>query len=162
MQTPSIITTPLEQDALNVYAPIILLMVFGFLIVFLGSFVSKFIRPKKPSELKSTPYECGEEPVGIAWSAFNVRFYVVGLIFIIFDVESALMFPVATIYRKFNELGLGGLLLVEILLFLIILIVGIIYCWSKGDLDWVKSYNANTNPNSNIIKNSKTQGGVNR
>jgi NADH-quinone oxidoreductase subunit A len=69
-----------------------------------------------------------------AWSFFNMRFYVIGLIFIIFDVESALMFPVAVIFKKMNEIGRGGLVLVEIMIFLAVLISGIAYCWRKGDL----------------------------
>jgi NADH-quinone oxidoreductase subunit A len=69
-----------------------------------------------------------------------VRFYVVGLIFIIFDVESALMFPVATVFRQFVNDGNGALILFEVLMFIFILVAGIAYCWKKGDLDWVKSF----------------------
>ncbi len=90
--------------------------------------------------MKQTPYECGEEPVGTAWSAFNVRFYVVGLIFIIFDVESVLMFPVATIFNELNDRGDGLYILLVFLSFISVLLEGIAYCWKKGDLDWVKSF----------------------
>ncbi len=69
-----------------------------------------------------------------------MRFYVVGLIFIIFDVESALMFPVAAAFRSMADIGRGGIVLVEVLIFLFVLVAGIAYCWSKGDLDWVKSF----------------------
>ena len=62
------------------------------------------------------------------------------LIFIIFDVEGALMFPVAAVFKKFNEIGAGGVVLISILIFMAVLIQGIVYCWKKGDLDWVKSY----------------------
>ena len=102
--------------------------------------MSVVLAPKKPSHLKSTPYECGELPVGSAWSMFNVRFYVVGLIFIIFDVESVLMFPVASIFKELNEMGQGGYALIIFLSFISVLIEGIAYCWRKGDLDWVKSF----------------------
>ncbi len=98
------------------------------------------IRPQNPNKLKETAYECGEEPVGSAWANFNVRFYVVALIFIIFDVESALMLPVAAVFKKFNEIGLGGTLLMSILTFVSVLVAGLVYCWKKGDLDWVKSF----------------------
>lgn len=87
-----------------------------------------------------TPYECGEIPVGSAWSNFNVRFYVVSLVFIIFDVEGALMFPVAAVFKKFNEIGEGGVLLGSLLLFIVVLVMGVVYCWKKGDLDWVRSF----------------------
>ena len=77
--------------------------------IFVGTlFVGRLLRPNRPTESKESPYECGEIPTGQAWSNFNVRFYVVSLIFIIFDVEGALMFPVAVVFRRFNEIGMGG------------------------------------------------------
>ncbi len=131
----------MSSHSLDVYMPVILLMTFA-IIAFLGSifFVSRILRPSNPNEIKETPYECGEEPVGSAWSNFNVRFYVISLIFIIFDVEGALMFPVASVFKKFNDIGEGGVLLGSLLIFIMVLVVGIIYCWKKGDLDWVKSF----------------------
>lgn len=120
--------------------PIVIFMGLAIALFLGGHFASVLLAPKKPSALKSTAYECGEEPVGNAWSMFNVRFYVVGLIFIIFDVESVLMFPVATIFRELNDMGQGGYALIVFLSFISVLIEGIAYCWSKGDLDWVKSY----------------------
>jgi NADH-quinone oxidoreductase subunit A len=120
--------------------PVVILMGLAVLLFWGGHFVSVLLAPKKPSHLKSTPYECGELPVGSAWSAFNVRFYVVGLIFIIFDVESVLMFPVAAIFKDLTMKGEGFYALDVLLSFIGILVVGIAYCWKKGDLDWVKSY----------------------
>jgi NADH-quinone oxidoreductase subunit A len=124
--------------------PVVILIILALLVAGGSLLLSKVIRPSNPTDLKLTAYECGEEPVGTAWSNFNVRFYVVALIFIIFDVESALMFPVATVFNKFNAIGMGGTLLVSIILFVAVLVAGIVYCWKKGDLDWVKSFNANT------------------
>lgn len=125
---------------LDVYMPVLILMALACIAVGGALLVGSFIRPSNPTDLKRTPYECGEEPVGSAWSNFNVRFYVVALIFIIFDVESALMFPVASVFKKFVHLGMGGAVLGSFLLFIIILTAGIVYCWKKGDLDWVRSY----------------------
>ena len=124
----------------DVYIPVVLLMGFAIIIIMGALIVGRFIRPHHPTELKQTAYECGELPVGSAWSFFNVRFYVVGLIFIIFDVESALMFPVVTVFKELNSIGKGGIVLVEILIFLAVLVSGVAYCWRKGDLDWVKSF----------------------
>lgn len=129
--------TPAQFDGLM---PIVILMGIAVLMFVGGHFLSVLLAPKKPSHLKSTPYECGEIPIGSAWSAFNVRFYVVGLIFIIFDVESVLMFPVASIFREMNDMGEGGYILIIFLSFISVLIEGIGYCWRKGDLDWVRSY----------------------
>jgi NADH-quinone oxidoreductase subunit A len=136
---------------LDVYMPVVILILLALLVAGGALLLSNLIRPSNPTELKLTAYECGEEPVGTAWSNFNVRFYVIALIFIIFDVESALMFPVATIFKKFNSIGMGGTLLLSILTFVLILVAGIIYCWKKGDLDWVRSFNAPATP----LKNEK-------
>ncbi|MGE3608870.1 MAG: NADH-quinone oxidoreductase subunit A [Bacteriovoracaceae bacterium] len=128
---------PAQFDGLM---PIVILMGLAVLLFVGGHFASVLLSPKKPSHLKSTPYECGEQPIGSAWAMFNVRFYVVGLIFIIFDVESVLMFPVAAIFKQLNEAGEGVYALVIFLSFISVLIEGIAYCWRKGDLDWVKSF----------------------
>lgn len=125
---------------LDVYMPVVILIFLALLFAGGAMLVGKFLRPHHPNPLKQSAYECGEEPVGTAWANFNVRFYVVALIFIIFDVESALMFPVASVYRHFTEIGMGGTLLISVLSFIIVLLAGLIYCWKKGDLDWVKSF----------------------
>ena len=125
---------------LDVYMPVLILMGLSVGLYLVSVFAAKIIRPFKPSALKEQAYECGEDPVGTAWSNFNVRFYVVSLIFIVFDVEGALMFPVASIYRKFVEIGEGGVILGSLLVFIAVLVVGVVYCWSKGDLDWVRSF----------------------
>ncbi len=127
---------------LDVYIPVVILLTLGVVMVGGALFIGSLIRPNNPNKLKLQPYECGEDPTGSAWANFNVRFYVVALIFIIFDVEGALMFPVAAVYQKFNALGAGGVILLSILIFIAVLIQGVVYCWKKGDLDWVKSYQA--------------------
>ena len=83
-------------------------------------------------------YECGEPPVGSPWVKFNIRFYVVAIIFIIFDVEMAAIFPVATLYKDAVANGTAGLVFTELFLFIALLVVGLIYCWVRGDLEWVK------------------------
>jgi NADH-quinone oxidoreductase subunit A len=120
--------------------PVIILMALAVGLVLVSVFVAQILRPFKPNSLKEQAYECGEDPVGTAWSNFNVRFYVVSLIFIVFDVEGALMFPVAAIFRKFVAIGEGGVLVGSLLIFISVLVFGVIYCWSKGDLDWVRSF----------------------
>lgn len=127
---------------LDVYMPVVILIALAMLVAGGSLLVGGLIRPHNPNKLKESAYECGEEPIGSAWANFNVRFYVIALIFIIFDVESALMFPVAAVFKRFNEIGLGGTLLLSVLTFVLVLVAGIVYCWKKGDLDWVKSFNA--------------------
>lgn len=130
----------MSSHNLDVYMPILILMAFAAIMVIGALLVGKLLRPHNPTQLKETPYECGEEPIGSAWSNFNVRFYVIALVFLIFDVEGALMFPVAAVYKKFVDIGQGGPVLASFLLFILVLALGVVYCWKKGDLDWVKSY----------------------
>ena len=82
---------------------------------------------------KLISYECGEIPEGSAWVQFNIRFYVIALIFLIFDVEIVFLFPWAVVYQE-----LGLLAFIEAFIFVLILIVGFVYVWAKGDLEWVK------------------------
>jgi len=140
---------------LDVYMPVVILIALALLVAGGSMLLGSIIRPHHPNKLKETAYECGEEPIGSAWANFNVRFYVIALIFIIFDVESALMFPVAAVFKHFNEIGLGGTLLISIFTFTLILVAGIVYCWKKGDLDWVKSFNAPATQQVNALSKDK-------
>jgi NADH-quinone oxidoreductase subunit A len=135
--------------------PVVILIALAMLVAGGSLLLGRLIRPHNPNKLKLTAYECGEEPIGSAWANFNVRFYVIALIFIIFDVESALMFPVAAVFKKFNQIGLGGTLLVSIFSFVLILVAGLAYCWKKGDLDWIKSFNSPINSQVNYAKKDK-------
>lgn len=116
------------------FAPIIIFLVFAVLLVGVLFVLQSLISPKqnKGGE-KLTTYECGEIPEGSAWVKFNNRFYVIALIFIIFDVEVLFLFPWAVVFQK-----LGLLAFVEMMIFLLILIVGFAYVWVKDDLSWVK------------------------
>ena len=87
---------------------------------------------------KLTSYECGEVPEGSAWVKFNVRFYVIALIFIIFDVEVIFLFPWAVVFQSLIDSNLGFLAFIEMFVFVLILVIGFAYVWVKGDLDWVK------------------------
>ena len=91
---------------------------------------------KGGSKLES--YECGEVPEGSAWVKFNVRFYIIALIFLIFDVEVIFLFPWAVVFKELSETGFGFLAFIEMFIFVSIVIVGFAYVWVKGDLDWVK------------------------
>jgi NADH-quinone oxidoreductase subunit A len=148
----------MSSNNLDVYMPIVIMMAIAVLMFGGGLLVAKIMSPNKPSPLKDVAYECGEVPVGDAWASFNVRFYVVGLIFIIFDVESVLIFPIAAIFRKLNDMGHGAYALIILVSFISVLIEGIAYCWKKGDLDWVKSYQLSTLANKQDQANSKVKG----
>lgn len=115
---------------------------FGRILIFLlvgavftggGLVASWLLRPRRPYPDKLSTYECGEEPIGEPWVKFNIRFYVVALIFIVFDVEVVFLFPWALVFKE-----MGMFAFVEMAVFLGILIVGYAYVWVKGDLDWDK------------------------
>jgi NADH-quinone oxidoreductase subunit A len=112
--------------------------IFVFLLlalVFVGvvMITSRILRPVRPTKEKQTIYECGETPEGTPWVKFNIRFYVVALIFLIFDVEVVLLIPWAMVYKTF---GMGGFIVGAI--FLVMLGLGMAYEWRKGDLEWEK------------------------
>ena len=107
-----------------------------FVAVMLG--LGKLLRPSNPNPAKLSTYECGEPATGSAWINFNIRFYLIALIFLIFDVELAFMYPVLAVYREHVLAGDAGPALVKIALFLLVLFVGIVYTWAKRDLEWLK------------------------
>ena len=103
----------------------------GFVLV--SILLSRLIQPRLETPGKLLGYECGEEPEGSPWIQFNIRFYMVALAFIVFDVETIFLFPWAVV---FGQLGLFAF--VEMMIFVAILLVGLAYLWAKGDLEWVK------------------------
>jgi NADH-quinone oxidoreductase subunit A len=115
------------------FGRVLLFFIVGGVFVALGLFAAWILRPKRPSTLKLSTYECGETPVGSPWIRFNVRFYVIALIFLIFDVEVVFLFPWALVFKQ-----LGMFAFLEMVVFIVILGVGFIYAWVKGDLDWDK------------------------
>ncbi len=116
---------------LDVYIPIFLfiLVALGFAIFTL--MVAGLVHPRRYNRVKLQPYECGIEPLTDARDRYSVRYYLVAMLFVIFDVETVFMFPWAVIM---DELALFGL--IEMLVFLFILVVGYVYAWRKGALDW--------------------------
>lgn len=124
------------------YANVLVFTLFGIAFVILNvSILSRFLRPRVVDARKETTYECGEPPIGQSWVRFDMRFYTFALIFLIFDVEVAFLYPWAVIFRdaRAGGLELGFFVFLEAAIFVLILMVGLIYCWIKGDLDWVKS-----------------------
>lgn len=102
------------------------------------------IRPSTPNKLKNTIYECGEIPVQQAWFNFNPRFYIVALIFLIFDVEVAFTYPVAVVFHRYVLRGMGALAFVELFAFIAILALGLAYVWRHGDLEWIRQARQDT------------------
>lgn len=95
------------------------------------------IRPKKPSAFKSIPYESGVPPVGRSRERYSVRFYIIAMLFVLFDIETVFLYPWAINFSGFVRRGDGLLILIEMLLFIFILVLGYAYAWKKGALEWV-------------------------
>jgi len=95
-------------------------------------FLAGVLSPKKPNSIKNSIYECGMETVGVSWIQFKVQYYIYGLIFLVFDVETVLLYPWAVAYHKVPLYGV-----LEGILFVLILASGLIYVWRKGALEWV-------------------------
>jgi NADH-quinone oxidoreductase subunit A len=116
---------------LTAYVPIALfvLIAIGFAVVTLV--VSGLLAPKRYNEVKLEPYECGIEPQTDARDRYSIRYYLIAMLFVIFDVETVFLFPWAVIL---DELALFGL--IEMIIFLFILVVGYAYAWRKGALEW--------------------------
>lgn len=132
-----------QDTQLSAFSIILLFIVGSSIFVMIALMVAGMIRPDRPNEEKLSTYECGEDPSGSAWGQFNSRFYIVALIFILFDVEIVFLFPWATVFGQ-KELidgtqGLWGWFsLVEMFVFIGILAMGLAYAWAKGFLDWIK------------------------
>jgi NADH-quinone oxidoreductase subunit A len=105
-----------------------------------GLLFGAVVRPYFPSAEKAVVYECGERPIGTAWFNFNPRFYLIALVFVIFEVDIALTFPVVAVYRDWvaQSPAMGWVAFAELFLFTAILLVGLAWVWVHGDLDWVK------------------------
>jgi len=132
---------------LTEFGKVFIFIFVAILFVIVVLFFSKIIRPNRPTYEKLTTYECGENPQGSPWIKFNIRFYVVALIFLIFDVEVVLLIPWALVYKDF---GLAGFIAGSF--FLLLLALGIAYEWRKGDLEWDRPQ-----PNIPFLNKNSTQ-----
>ena len=128
------------------FANVLVFFALAFVLCGLMLGLGILLRPANPSRSKLSTYECGEPPSGPAWINFNIRFYLIALVFVIFDVELAFVYPVVTVFRDWIRNGQGGFALAEIALFIGILAVGLVYVWVKGDLEWLKRLPAEAEP----------------
>ena len=120
----------------NPYLAIFCLFLFALLLGVGFVIISHFIGQKRPSTAKMMPYECGIDPLGAPRAEFSVKFFLVAMIFIVFDVEVAFLFPWAVLFKGFMKAGLGGLVFAEMMIFMGILLMGLIYVYGKKALKW--------------------------
>lgn len=128
---------------MSAYGEILLYIIGGILFLAGGLFTNYILRPSRPNPQKLTTYESGEEPIGSARGRVNTRFYIIALIFLLFEVEIIFLFPWATVFGNKDRIeatnGLWGWFsLIEMFVFIGILVLGLAYVWVKGHLDWPK------------------------
>ncbi len=135
----------IEPSQLTEFGKVFIYLVMGVLFVLFTFFLGWLVAVRRPNPEKLSSYECGEEPKGSSWIQFNSRFYVVALIFLLFDVEMVFIFPWTTIFSQESiilaEPRWGWLSLIEMFIFIGILLIGLVYVWKKGDLNWIKPEN---------------------
>ena len=114
------------------YVPIFIFLIISFLIGAGTIAIASLVRPKNPNKTKLMPYECGIDPVDNARQRYTIRFYIVAILFVVFDVETVFLFPWAVRYRQLGWFGFT-----EICVFLAILVAGYVWAWQKRALEWV-------------------------
>lgn len=143
-----------DPGQISEYGKILLMAIIGILLVSGTMLLARFLAPKNPNPIKLSTYECGEESRGTSWVQFNPRFYVIALVFLLFDVELLFIFPWATVFGQVEFIAAdsrwGWFSLIEMGIFLAILIVGLIYVWKSGDISWIKPQHKTPQVSANI------------
>jgi NADH-quinone oxidoreductase subunit A len=121
----------MEYFMAHPFFPVLVLFLFAGVVVLTLLMIAQKVGPKRPSPIKGDPFESGNPPKGDARIRFSVKFYLVAMLFLIFDIEAVFLYPWAILFRR---LGLFGL--VEMGIFLLVVVIGFIYAWKKGALEW--------------------------
>ncbi|MFD1631930.1 NADH-quinone oxidoreductase subunit A [Pseudopedobacter beijingensis] len=131
-----------EYSQISEFGKVLIFLVLGTLFVCATIFLNKIVSVKRPNPIKNSSYECGEEVTGSSWIQFNSRFYVIALVFLLFDVEMIFVFPWATVFSNQELISIdnrwGWLAFIEMLIFIGILLIGLVYVWRKKDLRWIR------------------------
>ena len=123
----------MSYNYLEAYVPLLIHVVVAMVLAGALLFLSTGVGWRRPSRAKQQAYECGVRPTGDARNPISVRFYLVGMLFILFDVEAIFLYPWALVYRELRLFGFA-----EMMLYIGILLAGYIYLWKKGALDWTR------------------------
>ena len=128
--------TPEVQQLLHDYLPVVILLTVSLILAGLFVGLGHLFGPRRPTKVKQEPYESGMIPIGPAIRRIPVRFYLIAVLFILFDIEVVFFLPWAVVFNSFVKQGLGLFIFIEMLVFIAILLVGYIYAWKKGALEW--------------------------
>jgi len=121
---------------MRAYAPILLVFLFVLGFAVTNIILAHLIGRHKNTRAKLMPYECGMDPVGSAHQRFSVRFYLVAMIFILFDIEAIFLVPWAVVFKSLSLLTSKGFVFAEMMVFMGVLLIGYIYVWKKGLFEW--------------------------
>jgi NADH-quinone oxidoreductase subunit A len=121
------------------YIPILIVFVFvaGFAVT--NIVLSHLVGKRKDTRAKLMPYECGMDPVGSAHQRFSVKFYLIAMLFILFDIEAVFLLPWAVIFRAMSQTAFRPFVFFEMMIFIAVLLVGYIYVWKKGLFEWTRN-----------------------
>lgn len=126
----------MQNFDLSAYFPILLMFAAAAGFAASQILISQLVGQRRRTPTKQMPYECGKDPVGSARERFSVKFYLIAMIFVLFDIELIFLTPWAVVFRQFREIGHGGFIYAEMMTFVILLLIGYIYVWKKGLFDW--------------------------
>ena len=130
------------SEELSEFGKILIFMLLGIAFILIGMGINAFLQKRKPNAIKNSTYECGEVTEGPSRTPFNMRFYIIAIIFLLFDVELIFLFPWSTIFADKNLLAnvpnWAMFNMIEMSIFIFILLLGLVYVWRKGDLEWIR------------------------
>jgi NADH-quinone oxidoreductase subunit A len=145
---------------LSQYLPVLLMFIVaaGFAITFIT--LSQFVGQRKRTRTKLMPYECGKDPVGSARERFSVKFYLIAMLFILFDIEVIFLVPWAVVFKRLSspEYGLRNVVYFEMLVFIALLAAGLIYVIKKGALDWTEGARREAKAEGQLLEVAKKRG----
>lgn len=130
------------SEELSEFGKILVFMLLGICFMLLGMGINALLKKKNPNTVKNSSYECGEITEGPSRTPFNMRFYIIAIIFLLFDIELVFLFPWSTIFADKNLLATvphwAAFNMIEMSIFIVILLLGLAYVWRKGDLEWIR------------------------
>lgn len=130
------------SEELSEFGKILIFMLLGIVFILAGIAINTLLKKKNPNPIKNSTYECGEETQGPSRTPFNMRFYIIAIIFLLFDVELVFLFPWSTIFADKHLLATvphwALFNMIEMTIFIFILLLGLVYVWRKGDLEWIR------------------------
>jgi NADH-quinone oxidoreductase subunit A len=147
---------------LSDYLPIVFMFIIavGFAVVLVG--LSQLVGQRKRTRTKLMPYECGKDPVGSARERFSVKFYLIAMVFILFDIEVIFLIPWAVVFKSLSapQYGMRNLVYFEMLLFIAVLAAGLIYVIKKGALDWSQRARREAEAEGRVLADAERRGRV--